>query len=206
MTEERSTFTVTYGGHTFRHSSTKVACFALGLADAAPEFKAKGAIQKVYGEAVDRNTTLASKDGYEDHGKWYRTKFAANGRGLLFPYLKKTLSGAIHTACQLIIYPCDTAPVINVTIRATADRLATQEEVSVFFGRGFVMSPEEASDTFGLRMSSRDVKNFFDEEEVDEEFDVEVISRGQSEKPEVVKSQGRSVIIKPRGRRRVITR
>jgi hypothetical protein len=200
-------FMVMYGSQTFKHTSSKVTTHV---------FKPGGPIQftnylnnvMVAVRGTSAKVPAASGDHGNDHGQWYRQSYTfEEGRIIGFKFYS-TINGGVRAHSIRMVRLRADGPYIAVKANLTPAPKATFVKLPVFTGRADVISAEEAR-KFGIQISRQMVNNLMDEEELEEDFEIEVIDPG-TPKPvyEVVENTSgeKQVIVKPKSNRRIRVR
>lgn len=171
---------VTHGSCTFKYSSAKVVVFALPKNTTTRIFPSM-----VLSTIGTRLSVPASTDNYKGHGMWHKSQLESKNGTILLVQVQISRNGKRWADGSCILHLRHDAPLIEVGARVATDGLATYKTLKAFMGRADILSVEEAKD-LGILMRDGYVNTFFEEDELEEVFDIVEHDAGTT-MPKIVK-------------------
>lgn len=178
MSEHTDTFNIAWGKQTFDRRQTSVHIFCYGE-DGTTVF-----VNRVLHAMNRMQKTLASTDGYPDHGAWYRETIGSNAGTILLMKAQDQYDGVIRAQAGAFLELHPSAPMIKISSPLCSHRLSRYDEIDTFIGRAYLLSPEEVK-ARGYKVRPSFIEAFFDQEEIDELLYVEELMGQLAEKPDV---------------------
>lgn len=191
-----------HGSQTFKKASSKVNVFIMRADGTNKRDFPNKQLSSIKGSSTQ---TPAALDGYADHGKWYGTRFESKEGAILMLQASTTFQGSPYNNGCLLLSLREEAPLIKVDVITTPNTNATYQLVPAFSGKADILPVEEAKD-YGIVMPKNFINNYFDEEELEELFDINTLTEG-TRRPELIavrnaKGEERKVsVVKEEGRR-----
>ena len=180
---DRKSVTIMYGNHTFKHSSSRVTVHACPTDGSKRVFP----VDVLGGGRAKPKHLSAAKNGYEDHGSWYRGQYLHKDGVILSLQLNVSYNGATRTSAVMLVRLREGANLIMVNAVLSKDAGATYGTLPAFTGHADVLSLAEAEE-LGVEFPRGMRGVYFDEEEIEEEFEVVELAEGTiPEKPQTVK-------------------
>lgn len=187
-----------YGSQSFKHTSSKVVIHACPTDGGKRVFPSS-----VLSSTRQPRKLAASTDGYEGHGHWYRVEMDGIDGTVLSVQMNVTVNAVTTAASILLLRLRENADVIMVNANLGACNIATYQKLPVFFGSADVLSLREAQE-LGVEFPQGMLHKYFEEDEIEEDYEIVTISRGQnSDKPVIKKVGNKKVMVNGAGRRRV---
>ena len=192
-----------YGGHSFKNGSSKVAVFAFPNRDL-----------RVFPSAVLMGASrtghvLAARDGCSSNGGWYARTLISKEGFILGVQLNVTFNRSPYTSCMLLLRLRKEASLIQVNANLSKDVNAVYDTLPAFMGRADVITVDEAESS-GVSFNKYVKRNMFDEEELEEEFEIVTISKGKPRPRTVVmkttSGKNKEVEVEQEPRRRIRVR
>ncbi len=178
MSEHIDTFNIAWGKQTFDRRQTQVHLFCY-TEQATTVF-----VNRVLHPTHKMSKTLASTDGFPDHGAWYRETIESQTGIMILLKAQDQFNGAVRAQAGAFLELNPNAPLIKIAVPLCSNRLARYDEMDCFIGRAYLLSPEEV-EARGYKVRPSFVNAFFDQEEIDELLDVEELMSQRAEKPTV---------------------
>jgi len=192
-----------HGSQTFKNASSKVNVFVMRADGTAKRDFPNKQMSSVKGTSTQ---TPAALDGFADHGKWYGTRYEAKEGAILMLQASTTYHGAPYNNGCMLLALRENAPLLKVDVITPPNNNATYQRVPAFSGKADSITVEESKD-YGIVMPKNFINNYFDEEELEELFDVSILTEG-TRRPEMMsvrneKGRVRKVAVVKEGGRRV---
>ena len=164
-------FSVTYGKQTFDNATDSVSIFALPLFHGS-KWRDKSVIGAAFKKSGRSHSSLAARDGFADHGKWYQASFDINNSvrdtNALCIQLTQRRRSTIRTQCTLHVLPHDQGPMLTVkAVLGPNDNSVNGDDVCVFAGNGFLLDHAELK-RLGVDIERGDIAHYMDAGELED--------------------------------------
>jgi hypothetical protein len=164
---------VTSGSQTFRRSSGKLSAFVMKCDDShRRELHSKVLTANGSGTYIK-----AHRNDLNEHGTYVAKTFEAKEGQILCLQAQTSKGGGPYSQGMLLIYLREDGPLLTVDFLPIPDRDSSIERIEVFSGRGDILTKDELPE-YGISLNKIQLKNFFDQEELDEVFDIKVLDEG----------------------------
>jgi len=195
-----------YGGQTFRNSSSKVTSHIVEPGPQTTRLNkyVGSALQTVPGSSA-KMPAAADDDPRMEHGVWYRQAYEMEEGKIFGLKLYSTTSGACRANSMILLRLRSDGPYMTINAVLGPVAAARYQKIPCFQGRADVITPEEAK-AYGVTLSPSMIKNLMDPEELEEDFEIIVLDKGQPKptKEKVRTATGvKEVLVKPMAARRV---
>lgn len=165
-----------FGKQTFKHASAKVLVAGWrtkhgGATIEDLDFRKSVGIQQMM-HTIGSNKSLAGTSSH--HGAWYTYNMGQDTgeEALIKLTVQKTLSGSVIAHSSLLFVTVAAGPALSVTVDFTPSPEATANTRNILYGRGYIITPEQAKDLYGLYIPKSTLNTYFDPEEVSEDFNI----------------------------------
>ncbi len=174
---------VMYGSQTFRSSSAKIHTFVM-VGDGSNRRNFPDTALNAMHLPPSSTKVMAANTGSDEYGAWFSKKYESKDGVVMALQARTTRNGLRYNDGIVFVALRDTGPLLSIQVNLCPDRKAMLESISVFQGRGDVLSFGELSD-YGIELYPSYVNTHMNPEELEELFDIRTLTPG-GEKPVTV--------------------
>lgn len=167
-----------YGSQTFKTMSSRVTTHSFEPGD---DIKLSKFLSKTMSPVRGTSAKLPAKQGSTEHGYWYRQSYLYQEGQILGFRLYGTINGGCRANSMILVRLRADASFIQINAQLHSAAGAAYQEIPVFTGRADILSPAEAVE-YGVKISRTMRSNLMDREELEEDFEINVIAQG-TDKP-----------------------
>jgi hypothetical protein len=177
----RPLLTSCFGKQTFKHSTTQARVVGWRI---TPEIKNGEPLnykdsmfsQKLLKTASSR----AVNSGATKHnGQWYFYDFEQPEEDMLLKITIQKRAARVETAnSNLLFLLKDTGPSVRISATPIPDADAALNHICLLYAKGYVVTPKQCKDLWGMQIPRHELSNKFDPEEVEEDFEIVAIGGG----------------------------
>jgi len=199
-----SAIMIMYGSHTFKTASSKVNLFYVPKDGSSRIFPSR-----ILNKQASSSVVSGSSKGGTLHGKWITDTLDAEEGAVILVQTVSSTKGRQYLGGAIALQLRDGADLVKVEARLSANPDATYAALPAFVGMADILTPQEVLD-LGCSLRGGYIRNYMDEEEVDEAFNVSILSKGTGKPPTVELSDcfgnKKKVVVDPVPRRRIRVR
>ena len=169
---ERMPMTSCFGKQTFPDSTTQGMLVGWSLDGVSPENPIHYQDTIFLQRLLNSTGSHAVQSGPSKHnGAWYHYTFDQPQEPYLLQLTVKKRAAKVEMAHScLLFYMTPSGSPISISVRHIQDVNATQTRTTMLYARGYVVSPAQCKELWGLSIAKGVLSHKFDQEEVDEDF------------------------------------